>query len=438
MLNVVIGLGKTGLSCIKFLKAHGLPVAVTDSRANPPGADELKTIAPDIQTAFGEFSEAFIDQASALIINPGISLKEPAIAKAIQKGTYYTGDIGLFIQAARAPIVAITGSNAKSTVVTLVGEMAKAAGLNVAVGGNLGTPALTLLEQKDIELYVLELSSFQLETTFNLRATVAAVLNVTEDHMDRYASIDEYAAAKQKIYQGAQVAVFNRLDKCTFPTEVVSRKISFGLDEAQDGNFGLSERDGELCLMQGAQLLMHANELKLQGRHNIENSLAALSIAHAADISTDVSVSVLKQFSGLPHRCQLVRELHGVKWINDSKGTNVGATLAALQGFGQDKNLILIAGGDGKGADFTSLQTSVNKSVRELILFGQDADIIGATLERETQIHYVKTLEEAVAVAYQLATAGDIVLLSPACSSLDMFKNFEERGEQFMQMVMAL
>lgn len=438
MLNVVIGLGKTGLSCVQFCLEHGLTVAVTDSREHPPEEEALKSIAPNIPVEFGKLSPELIQSATCLIVSPGVSLREPVIASAIAKGIPYLGDIGLFVQAARAPIVAITGSNAKSTVVTLVGEMASAAGINVAVGGNLGTPALTLLKRLNVELFVLELSSFQLETTFALRAQVASILNITEDHMDRYDNLAEYVTAKQRIYDGCNIAVFNRADQNSCPHGLLSKKISFGSDCPEEENFGLIKEGNKLFLARGEAVLLEANELPLNGSHHLQNALAALAIADAAGIPLEAALRALKNFKGLPHRCQLVRARHGVHWINDSKGTNVGATVAALESFGGVDNIILIAGGDGKGADFSSLVPLIKKSVRGVILFGKDADILERAFKGASEVHRVSNLKEAVMLADRLSQSGDTVLLSPACSSLDMFKNFEYRGNEFVELVKLL
>ncbi len=437
-LNLVIGLGKTGLSCVKYCLKNKLPVAVTDSNPRPSEDKTLKTLAPNIQTAFGQISKDLIEEASRLIISPGVSLREPVIKQAIVDGKAYVGDVELFLQHATAPIIAVTGSNAKSTVVTLVGEMAKEAGIKVAVGGNIGLPVLDLLAKSDVELYILELSSFQLETTFSLRAKAASILNISEDHMDRYNNLSEYITAKQKIYNGCEVAVFNRTDKNTFPQNDVTKQITFGLDKSSENNFSLIEKESKIFLAYGKNILVDAAELSLSGRHDLANALAACALAKAANIPQESMIAALKKFKGLPHRCQLVCELHGVHWYNDSKGTNVGATVAAIEGLGEGKNTILIAGGRGKGADFSPLISPINKHVREVILFGEDAEIIENTLKNAGNVNRVANLEEAVTLAAQLSQASDIVLLSPACSSFDMFNNFEHRGNEFIKLVNEL
>ena len=415
-----------------------MPVAVTDSNPHPAEEEALKILAPHIQTKFGGISKELVVQASRLIVSPGVSLREPVIEQAIAGGKSYVGDVELFLQVAKAPIIAVTGSNAKSTVVTLISEMAKEAGINVAVGGNIGMPVLDLLNQPNIELYILELSSFQLETTFSLRAQAATILNISEDHMDRYASLSEYIVAKQKVYNGCEVVVFNRADKNTFPENRVLKQITFGLNEASENNFGLINKEKKLFLAHGENILLNVEELPLSGRHDLSNALAACALADAADIPQKSMIAALKKFTGLPHRCQLVRELHHVRWVNDSKGTNVGASVAAINGLAQNKNIILIAGGRGKGADFSPLISPVKRYVRDVILFGEDSDIIEETLKNTSNLHRVENLEAVVKLAAQLSQANDIVLLSPACSSFDMFKNFEHRGEEFIKLVNLL
>lgn len=346
-----------------------------------------------------------------------------------------SGDIELFARHAKAPIVAITGSNAKSTVTTLVGDMARAAGKRVAVGGNLGTPALDLLAD-DIELYVMELSSFQLETTERLNAEVATVLNVSEDHMDRYADMQAYHLAKHRIFRGARQVVVNRGDALSRP--LVADQLpcwSFGLNKPDFKAFGLIEEDGEKYLAYQFEKLMPVRELKVRGAHNQANALAALALGHAVGLPFESMLAALREFTGLAHRCQWVRELRGVAYYDDSKATNVGAALAAIEGLGADIDgkLVLIAGGDGKGADFSGLTAPVARYCRAVVLLGRDAELIAAALGDAVPLVRVKTLDEAVQRCAELAREGDAVLLSPACASLDMFKNFEERGRLFAQ-----
>jgi UDP-N-acetylmuramoylalanine--D-glutamate ligase len=350
------------------------------------------------------------------------------------------GDIELFYRQARAPIVAITGSNAKSTVTTLVGEMAKAEGVKVAVGGNLGTPALELLDDAT-ELYVLELSSFQLELVNTFSAKVAAFLNISEDHMDRYATLNDYIAAKKVIFNRCETAVFNIEDHHTWPASTAGcKRVTFGIAPQLASDFGLVLHQGATFLARRDMPLLNITELQLAGMHNVNNCLAALAIGEAAGLSLTVMCEVLKHFTGLPHRCQAVKTLNGIRYIDDSKGTNVGATIAAIEGLAdkQKKNIVLIAGGEGKGADFSLLHDICAKSVKACVLIGRDARLIASALKNATQIVYALDMPGAVQAATRLASANDIVLLSPACASFDMFRNYEHRGECFVEAVRAL
>jgi len=393
-----------------------------------------------VEVRCGELDVEFLCRADELYVSPGLALATPALQQAAARGVKLSGDIELFARNAKAPIVAISGSNAKSTVTTLVGEMAAAAGKRVAVGGNLGTPALDLLSD-DIELYVMELSSFQLETTDQLSAEVATVLNVSEDHMDRYSGLPAYHLAKHRIFRGARQVVVNRQDALSRP--LIGEGVpcwTFGLNRPDINGFGLREENGEKYLAFQFENLMPVSELKIRGAHNQANALAALALGHAAGLPFEPMLAALRSFAGLVHRCQWVRELDGVSYYDDSKATNVGAALAAIEGLGADINgkLVLIAGGDGKGADFSALQAPVATHCRAVVLLGRDAELLAVTFGDSVPLIRVKTLEEAVQRAAELALEGDAVLLSPACASLDMFKNFEERGRLFAQAVGAL
>jgi len=409
-LKVIVGLGKTGLSCVRYLAKYGCNIAVVDNREDPPGLQELQQDFFNIPIHVGGFPEEILSKADELIISPGISLKEPAIAKQIKTGIPAIGDIELFARSARAPIVAVTGSNGKSTVTTLVGEMAKCAGLRVKVGGNLGTPALDLLTGPEADLYVLELSSFQLETTYSLKAAAAVVLNISPDHLDRYQNLEEYRAAKMRIYNGCKV-------------KVIPKQNEFGICD----NY----------LIYAKQKLVAIDKLKIKGQHNITNVLAALALGKAVNLPMPAMLQALEEFKGLPHRCQWVANINDVDWYNDSKGTNVGATKVAIEGLGKNVNgkIILIAGGIGKGADFSLLFDAVKQYVRSLILIGQDAPKLKQALSNATDIKMCATMQDAVETAQQSAQSGDIVLLSPACASFDMFDNFEHRGAVFMHLV---
>ncbi|MBB3104642.1 UDP-N-acetylmuramoyl-L-alanine--D-glutamate ligase [Azomonas macrocytogenes] len=440
-LRIVVGLGKSGMSVVRHLASRNLPFAVADTRATPPELATLRRDFPGVEVRCGELDVEFLCQAGELLVSPGLALAIPALQAAAAHGVRMSGDIDLFARQAEAPILAITGSNAKSTVTTLVGEMARVAGRKVAVGGNLGTPALDLLDA-EIDLYVLELSSFQLETTEALGAEVATCLNVSEDHMDRYRDLVAYRQAKQRIFQNARQMVVNRGDPASQPDSFPSRipVWSFGLDAPDANGFGLLEHKGEKYLAFESEVLMPVRELTIRGAHNQANALAALAMGYATGLPMASMLEALRTFAGLPHRCQWVGKHHGVNYYDDSKATNVGAALAAIEGLGADipGKLVLIAGGDGKGADFSFLRDSVARRCRAVILLGRDADRLRLALEGAAPLEHVKTLDEAVWAASSLAVPGDAVLLSPACASLDMFKNFEERGRLFAAAVGGL
>ena len=438
--RIVVGLGKSGMSVVRFLAQQGVSFAVADTRENPPELATLSRDYPQVEVRCGELDVDFLCRADELYVSPGLALATLALQAAAARGVKLSGDIDLFARNAKAPIVAISGSNAKSTVTTLVGEMAAAAGKRVAVGGNLGTPALDLLND-DVELYVMELSSFQLETTNQLGAEVATVLNVSEDHMDRYSGLPAYHLAKHRIFRGAKQVVVNRQDALTRP--LMSEGLpcwTFGLSAPDFKAFGLREENGEKYLAFEFQNLMPVRELKVRGAHNQANALAALALGHAVGLPFDAMLSSLRSFTGLEHRCQWVRELDGVSYYNDSKATNVGAALAAIDGLGADMDgkLVLIAGGDGKGADFSGLRDSVAKHCRAVVLIGRDAELIAAAVGDAVPLVRADSLDDAIVQSRELAQPGDAVLLSPACASFDMFKNYEERGQLFARAVEAL
>ncbi|WP_374979960.1 UDP-N-acetylmuramoyl-L-alanine--D-glutamate ligase [Pseudomonas solani] len=433
--RIVVGLGKSGMSLVRFLARQGVRFAVADTRENPPELATLRAQYPGVEVRCGELDVDFLSRASELYVSPGLALATPALQEAAKRGVKLSGDIELFARYAKAPIVAISGSNAKSTVTTLVGEMALAAGRKVAVGGNLGTPALDLLAD-DIDLYVMELSSFQLETTDRLNAEVATVLNVSEDHMDRYPDMQAYHLAKHRIFRGARQVVVNRGDALSRP--LVADQLpcwTFGLNKPDFKGFGMVEEGGEKYLAFQFDKLLPVRELKIRGAHNQANALAALALGHAVGLPMEPMLETLKTFTGLAHRCQWVRERNGVAYYDDSKATNVGAALAAIEGLGADIDgkLVLIAGGDGKGADFSSMREPVARFCRAVVLLGRDAEQIASVLGDALPLVRVRTLDEAVSRCAELAQEGDAVLLSPACASLDMFKNFEERGRLFAQ-----
>ncbi|WP_236174442.1 UDP-N-acetylmuramoyl-L-alanine--D-glutamate ligase [Pseudomonas pseudonitroreducens] len=438
--RIVVGLGKSGMSLVRYLARQGVPFAVADTRANPPELATLREQYPQVEVRCGDLDADFLCRAQELYVSPGLSLRVPALVEAAARGVRLSGDVDLFARHAKAPIVAITGSNAKSTVTTLVGDMAKAAGKRVAVGGNLGTPALDLLAD-DVELYVVELSSFQLETCERLNAEVATCLNVSEDHMDRYDGMADYHLAKHRIFRGAKQVVVNRADALSRP--LIADNVpcwTFGINKPDFKAFGLIEEDGEKWLAFQFDKLMPARELKIRGAHNQSNALAALALGHAVGLPFEPMLQTLREFAGLAHRCQWVRERNGVNFYDDSKATNVGAALAAIEGLGADIDgkLVLIAGGDGKGADFHDLRGPVAQHCRAVVLLGRDAELVSAAIGNAVPKVRVNTLEEAVEHAADLALPGDAVLLSPACASLDMFKNYEERGRLFAKAVEEL
>ena len=433
--TLVVGLGETGLSVARYLSGQGVPVAVVDSRSEPPALERSRADLPaDVAVFLGDFSAEAFERAEQIIISPGVSLQEPAIAAAMARGVPVTGDIELFAQAATAPVIAVTGSNGKSTVVTLLGAMARRAGLDVRVGGNIGTPALDLITEQEPDLYVLELSSFQLETLSSLRPQAAAVLNVSADHMDRYPDLQAYAATKQSIFRQAAVQVFNLDDALV--SSLVDRTrphTGFTCSVPDNGNYGLVVIDAQTWLARGSELIMPASAISMAGQHNLANALAALAMGEAAGIPLASMVETLTEFRGLPHRMQYVGCGNNVRWFNDSKGTNVDAALAAIEGV--DGQLVLIAGGDGKGADFTPLATALQGKGRAAVLIGKDAGLLETLLQGVVPLRRATDMSEAVRFAAELAQPGDSVLLSPACASTDMFRNFEQRGDVYMQAV---
>jgi UDP-N-acetylmuramoylalanine--D-glutamate ligase len=440
-LHVIVGLGVTALSCARYLTEQNIPIAMADTRETPPHLAQFKQAYPNIPMVLGNLNDPLLDTAAKLIVSPGVSVHEPAIARQAARGAVVVGDVELFAQTAKAPVIAITGTNAKSTVTTLVGEMALAAGLQTQIGGNLGVPALDLLIEPNSELFVLELSSFQLETTYSLAPKVAAILNITPDHMDRYETLEDYRAAKQRIFSQCQIAICNRDDPATDAVDQYSeRKIQFTLQVPRANEFGLLTLNGKSYLAYEDKALMPVSDLPVLGRHYQANALAALAIGYGFGLPMKPMIETLIDFKGLEHRCQLVRERSNISWYNDSKGTNVGATLAAIEGLGAEISgkLILIAGGVGKNADFSPLVPAISKYVRTVILIGEAAPILAELLTDQADIRFAKSMDEAIAIADQLAIAGDSVLLSPACASFDMFNNFEHRGKVFTEVVQGL
>ncbi|QBQ53419.1 UDP-N-acetylmuramoyl-L-alanine--D-glutamate ligase [Nitrosococcus wardiae] len=436
---VIVGLGKTGLSCARFLANRGLSVTVMDSREAPPGLAALREQVPEAAVRLGDFEAALMQQAERLVISPGVALSEPAIQAAQARGIPVLGDIELFAYWAQAPVVAITGSNGKSTVTVLVEAMAHQAGKKVLSGGNLGLPALELLEKPVPDLYVLELSSFQLETTFTLNAAAACILNISPDHMDRYSHLEAYVQAKARVYHGTGTMVINADDVQVAGLAQPERHcLRFTLGVPAADEYGLRERVGETWLARGHELLLPARQLPLVGRHNVANALAALALGEAAGLPRAAMLSALREFRGLPHRCEWVAQAKGVSWYNDSKGTNVGATVAAIEGLPCQGKLVLIAGGVGKGADFSTLWAPLSRRARAVVLMGQDAPRLEAALANSVPLYRARNMSEAVNKANTLAQPGDSVLLSPACASFDMYSGFEARGQAFIEAVQEL
>ena len=440
-LKVVAGLGVSGVSAVNFLYGKGYQVAVTDSRAVPPGHNQ---IASDVRTSFGQLDQELLLQAEEIIISPGLDLKLPEIQAAIAQGIPVLSEIQILRRETDKPIVAITGSNAKSTVTTLIGLMAQEAGVKVAVGGNLGRPALDLI-QDDPELYILELSSFQLETTSNLNADVAVVLNLTEDHLDRHGDMFAYHTAKHRIFQAVKKVVFNRDDSLTRPlVPDVTPMQSFGLNAPDLNQYGVLKEDGgTLWLARGRERLIKSSDLYIQGTHNVANALACLALGEAIGLPLDSMLNTLKHFKGLEHRCEFVQEINGVRYYNDSKGTNIGATLAAIDGLGaaietQKAKVAVILGGQGKGQNFKLLRHSLQKYVKVAVLIGEDQQIIEDAVQGSTELLHADSLQEAIDLCQQHTQPHDVVLLSPACASFDMFTGYPQRGQLFVEYVNQL
>ena len=436
--RVVLGLGPTGLSVARHLFARGETFAVADTRLSPPCLQAMQDEMPDVPVFAGSIPQQVLETAGELIVSPGIALDDPVVVLATDAGVPVAGDIDLFVAAATAPIIGITGSNAKSTVTALLGDMASRAGRHCGVGGNLGTPALDLLDPQN-DLYIVELSSFQLERAGALNLAVATVLNVTADHLDRHGSMPRYHQAKHRIFRGAKKAVLHLDDPLTIPLVDESVElISWRLREPALNGFGLRTIDGVEYLCHGFEPILATNALSLGGRHNIANALAALALGYAAGLPFAAMRLSLENFHGLPHRCERVAELDGVTFVNDSKGTNVGAADAAIRGLGQDHNVILIAGGQGKGAEFASLAGSVSAHCKHVVLLGEAAQELRLALKDSAPVTVVESMEAAVSAAADVATTGDTVLLSPACASFDMFTGYAQRGEVFSAAVAAL
>ncbi|MEW6038363.1 MAG: UDP-N-acetylmuramoyl-L-alanine--D-glutamate ligase [Pseudomonadota bacterium] len=449
---LVLGLGATGLSTVRFLRRHGFECAVMDSRIAPPGLQDLREAFPDVPLFLGDFSRSALAAATHLVVSPGLSLELDEIRESRRRGVRVFGDLDLFACCARAPVAAITGSNGKSTVTTLVGLMAKASGIRAAVGGNLGTPMLDLLDAElavspsttlgvnsveGADLFVLELSSFQLERSELFEADVATVLNISPDHMDRYPDLAAYGAAKRRVFRGDGLMVLNDDDPLVKGMYRPGRRaVRFGLGTGASLDYSLALREGRIWILAEGVPLLPADEVRVKGRHNLANALAAVAIADACEFDREAVAQVLRTFPGLDHRMQWVADIDGVAYINDSKATNVGACIAALSGL--DGKAVLIAGGDGKGADFSALTPVAAEKLRAAVLMGRDGPVIEQALKDVVPTIRVKTMFDAVRAARGVAQGGDTVLLAPACASLDQYQDYQERGRDFAATVRSL
>ncbi len=439
---LVVGLGDTGLSCARWLHGQAAEVRATDSRMAPPHAERLRTELPEVALTLGAFKQADFDWADLVVVSPGVPLATPAIQAAIGAGKDVVGDVELFARAIAGDdckVIAITGSNGKSTVTSLVGHLCQAAGLETVVAGNIGLPVLDALADQGAarpDVYVLELSSFQLETTASLAPDAATVLNLSEDHMDRYADMAAYGAAKARIFHGDGVQVLNRDDARVMAMREHGRSVhSFGLEVPAAGQWGLRQCEGGYCLAEGEQVLLAVDALPIAGLHNAANALAALALCRAIGLDYAPLLAALQTFKGLPHRVEKVAMVKGITFYDDSKGTNVGATVAALKGM--TCPVVLIAGGDGKGQDFSPLKEAV-KHARGVVQIGRDGPLIAAAIGDAAPVFRAEGMEAAVRRGFDLAQSGDAVLLSPACASFDMFRNYAHRAEVFVQAVQTL
>ena len=436
--TLVVGLGETGLSCIRHLADSRGSVVAVDSRADPPRRALVESEFPDVEVHCGRFDTAVFDSAAEIVVSPGVSLREPALQSAAGCGVPIIGDIELFARAADAPIVAVTGSNGKSTVTSLLAAMARNAGVRAGAGGNLGPPALSLLA-RGYELYVLELSSFQLETTSGLRPIAATVLNISPDHMDRYESLGEYIAAKRRVLDDSDTVVIANLDDCVAAHlgGDRGRRIGFSTRAHPNAQWSVAGTGSAARIVRHGSAVIPVDSVPLQGLHNVANVLAAFALGDAIGLDAGAMATALEAYVGLRHRCETVVARHGVRWVNDSKATNVGAAVAAIEGMGAHGPLVLIAGGEGKGADFSPLRAAVERHVRFAALIGRDAGRLDEVLRPCTEVRHAPDLAAAVDIASTVAREGDCVLFSPACASFDMFANFEARGDAFRELVLT-
>lgn len=433
--DLVVGLGVTGLSIARYLNRSGLDAIFMDSRKEPPGIDELGDIWPDAEVSLGKMK--LPKNVGRLIVSPGVTDNDPLLKAARKSKLEIVSDIELFARDAQAPFVAVTGSNGKSTVTTLLYHMCRAAGREVLAGGNLGEPALDLLDQDKPDLYVLELSSFQLQRTDSLPAEVAVLLNVSPDHLDWHVDEEEYRQSKYRVYSQARSAVVNRADeRAGEVVQDMDSVISFGLDEPADGQFGIKREDGIDYLARGDTMLIATSDMAMYGVHNQANALAALATGELLQLEMSAMLQVLNEFPGLPHRMQFVARKGSVNFINDSKATNVAAAVASVQSI--DGMLVLLAGGEGKGGAFGELAAALENKLRAAVLFGQDAGAISDALDTVMPVYFAQDMRDAVSQAAAYAESDDTVLLAPACASFDQFENYKARGDAFRDAVEAL
>ncbi len=432
---LIVGMGVSGQSVARYLYGQEIAFAIADQNAEQEDAQALQDAYEDTEIILGDFAGLDFTLYETIILSPGVPRSLPQIQQAIDAGVEVIGDIELFARVVNAPVIAVTGSNGKSTVVHLLSEMADAANVNAALGGNFGNPALDLISDPEPDVYILELSSFQLESTISLKPRAATVLNISEDHLDRYDTFQDYVSAKEQIYKQANIQITNRDDVLAKNLATDRPTVSFGMDKPQRNDYGLTQIDGKEWLAKGDEALLPVSALKMTGRHNIANALAALALGDAIGLSLDSMLSTLHHYRGLPHRSQWIAEINSVTWINDSKATNVGATLAALGGINEP--IVLIAGGQAKGADLTPLRAAM-ENVRAVVLIGEDADQLEMVLAGTAEIVSANSMKQAVEKAAGLAQPGDVVLFAPACASFDMFANYSARGDAFIGQVFSL
>ena len=435
---LIIGLGKTGLSCARFLLEQGHDVAMMDTRKNPTNIGIVQNELPGVLLNRDGLNLEIMLQSDVIVLSPGVDPRLQEIKEARRHNIEIIGDIELFVRFINQPLIAITGSNGKSTVTTMLTEMAMRAGKNIKVGGNIGIPALDLIPGSEPDFYILELSSFQLETVSSLGAYASVVLNISPDHLDRYDDIEQYQKTKAKIHIGSGAIIVNRDDKLSPNcSESFQNQTGFTLHKPVDNDFGVIEESGVIYLARGKERLIPISEIQVIGEHNIANALAALALGYVMQLPMKAMLEALKEYRGLPHRCQLVAEENGVQWVNDSKATNVGASIAAIKGLSYGRDIVLIAGGVAKEQEFTDLTPVFESHLKSLLLLGQDAKKISEVTPKNIPQQTVRNMSDAVNKAKIIAKKGDIVLLSPACASIDMYDNYERRGDAFTNAVEA-